>query len=191
MEKMKNKTKKIFSVVIASILLLSVSAVAVSVIGADNSVTLDQEKINPLGEVSQSGELGIWSVIYTDMWSLSLGERVETSSTTYVDMPNTNMTITTYLPTDLVIIFSAECYTSQFPFLYIRCMVDEREAAPGTVYFTQSQAMQSHAFNFYVEDLPAGEHTIKIQWKIDFQPPQFGCVWDRTLNVIANGAGHT
>ncbi len=121
--------KKIFSVVRAAIILLSASAVAVSVRAKDGSVILNQGDINQLIEATQSGELDIWSVIYTDTWSKSATDRITTSPTEWVDMPNTLMKIKT-------------------------------------------------------------EHTIKVQWKVDVPEPDSGGVKVRTLNIVANGAGH-
>jgi len=187
-EKMEHKMKKILSVAIAAIMLLSASAVAVSVMAEDDLVILNQGNINQLGEISRSGELGIWSVIYTDMWSRSATDEITASSTDWVDMPNTSMKIKTYLPTDLVIMFSAGCAANNT--IFIRCLVDGEQAAPGSVILITRKGGQSHAFNFYMKNLPAGEHIIKVQWKVDVPEPGSGRAKKRTLNIIANGAGH-
>jgi len=188
-EKMEHKIRKIVLVVIAAIILLSGSVIAASVMAEDDSIILNQEDINQLIEATQSGELGIWSVIYTDMWSRSATDEITTSSTDWVDMPNTSMKIKTPLPTDLVIMFSAGCGTPENPTIFIRCLVDGEQAAPGPVKFAKGSP-GSRAFNFYVKKLPAGEHTIKMQWKVDVPEPDSGRAKKRTLNIIANGAGH-
>lgn len=186
---MEHKIRKIVLVVIAAIILLSGSVIAASVMAEDDSIILNQEDINQLREATQSGELGIWSVIYTDMWSRSATDEITTSSTDWVDMPNTSMKIKTPLPTDLIIMFSAGC-AAENSTIAIRCLVDGNQAAPGPVKLITRQRGQSHAFNFYMKNLPAGEHIIKVQWTVDVPEPDFGCVKKRTLNIIANGAGH-
>jgi len=186
---MEHKKRKILSVAIAAIILLSASAVAISVMAEDDdSVIHNQGNINQLIEATRSGELGIWSVIYTDMWSWSAKDNITTSSTEWVDMPNTSMKIETYLPTDLVIMFSAGCAADNT--IFIRCLVDGEQAAPGPVKLITRNGGQSHAFNFYMKNLPAGEHIIKVQWKVDVPEPDSGRTKKRTLNIIANGAGH-
>ncbi|MFQ6071768.1 MAG: hypothetical protein ACE5KT_03575, partial [Methanosarcinales archaeon] len=116
---------------------------------------------------------------------------IQTNSTTFVVVPNSTVNIHTLVPTDLIIMGSAESLTSQNARLWVEAKVDGVVAEPGSVNFmTREGNYESHTFNFYMKNVTAGSHTITIYWRMDGGSSDFVRLGTRTLNVIANGAGH-
>ena len=115
---------------------------------------------------------------------------VSTNTTSFVDIPNTALTISLNRKSNLMIMFSAEAWVDGAgDSLFVRALVDSAVAMPDSgamVLFTTAGESQhgSYAVNFYLENVDAGSHTVKIQWS-ELQGAQLAHMADRTLNVIA------
>ena len=186
--------------VLALILILSLT-ITVLVGAKDSRIVTDAEsreypnelKGTPLTEdnYQQTGPKAVEQATYTDMWFKNNRTWVSTSSTDWRPVPGMYTSITTRYPSDLLITFSAEAATSANGRLYLRILVDGAEAQPGGIMFTsRTENYNSHSFSFYRTNIPAGTHTINVQWKSEVPSPEFVFVFDRTLSIIANGAGH-
>jgi len=110
-----------------------------------------------------------------------------TSSTSFVDMPDTSVSITLNRSSTLVIIWSgqAKIEGTGTRALYIRAMVDTAQANPATDTLILTQAEYgSHSYTFSSTKVGPGAHTVKMQWKV-FESTTTGRVYERTLTVIA------
>jgi len=120
-----------------------------------------------------------------------------TTSTMWVDMEGTSLTITLVRASDLLIMFSSEAMTnSSDGRILVRAIVDGGIATPEECYFTPivSAAGDGHshtldykacAFNFLYYSAGAGTHTVKIQWHVMYYTyPTTGSVYFRTLAVL-------
>jgi hypothetical protein len=115
---------------------------------------------------------------------------VSTNSTSFVDIPDTSLTVSVNRKSNLIIMFSAEAWVDGAgDSLFVRALVDSTVANPDSgslTLFTTAGASQhgSYAVNFYLEDVDAGTYTVKIQWS-ELQGAQLAHMGDRTLHVIA------
>ena len=124
-------------------------------------------------------------------------ELTTTTSTSYVDMEYTKVTITITRPSDLLIMFSSEAGTvPSSGMIFISAMVDGDYAEPGVCAFTpivfttdghsHNLGLSACAFNFLYYNAGAGTHTVKMKWYVGGpEPPYEGCVYYRTLAVMA------
>jgi len=140
---------------------------------ADNSVT--------------NAKLAAGAIPYFATCNMSL---VSTSSTSFVDVPDTAVTVSVNRKSNLIIMFSAEAWVDGAgDSLFVRALVDSTAANPNSgslVLLTTAGSSQhgSYAINFYLEDVDAGTYTVKIQWS-ELLGAQMAHIADRTLNVIA------
>jgi hypothetical protein len=130
---------------------------------------------------------------YTDAWGTTntLGGLI--TSTSWTTLPGTSMTITTKFPSDIAITFSSEVGVSANNRIYIRALIDGVPAGPGDIIFYgrhgEDSDWQSRSFIFLKTNVASGTHTVKIQTRITTTGGR-GSYGDRTLLVVANGAGH-
>lgn len=73
--------------------------------------------------------------------------------------------------------------------LYVRALLDSTVANPNsgslTLFTTAGESQHgSYAINFYLENVEAGTHTVKIQWS-EILGASLAHMGDRTLHVIA------
>lgn len=197
---MEKRKGKILIVAILSILMLSVPIETTSTNAGDNPKISDVESNNslkkdnppandiPLQEISMAVE----QVTYTDMWLRSNTTFIETASMNWVDVPGMSISINVKYPSDLLIMFSAEAATMSFNGGIVRALVDSNVAQPGSTYLiSRSVNYQSQSYNFQKINVPAGSHRIDIQWKSDMPYSNaFVMIKNRSLSVLANGAGH-
>jgi len=127
------------------------------------------------------------AIPYFAIYNASL---VSTNSTSFVDIPETSLTVSVNRRSNLIIMFSAEAWVDGAgDSLFVRALVDSTVANPDSgslTLFTTAGASQhgSYAINFYMEDVAAGTYTVKIQW-MELLGAQLAHIGDRTLNVIA------
>jgi hypothetical protein len=150
---------------------------------ADGAVTTS--KIGD-GAVSNT-KLAAGAIPYFATYNMSL---VSTNSTSFVDLPDTALTVSLDRKSNLIIMFSAEAWVDGAgDSLFVRALVDSTVANPNSgsmVLLTTAGSSQhgSYAINFYLEDVDAGTHTVKIQWS-ELLGAQLAHMADRTLNIIA------
>jgi len=134
-----------------------------------------------------STKLGAGAIPYFATYNMSLAS---TNSTSFVDVPDTALTISLNRKSNLIIMFSAEAWVDGAgDSLFVRALVDSTVANPNSgamVLFTTAGSSQhgSYAINFYLEDVDAGTYTVKIQWS-ELLGAQLAHMADRTLNIIA------
>jgi len=112
-----------------------------------------------------------------------------TSSTSFVDMPDTSVSMTLTRESHLIIMFSAEAWLDGAgDSILIQALVDSTVANPtgGLVVLTTAGPGQRgvNSFVFYLPNVSGGTHTIWIQWTM-LAGMNVGHVAERTLNVIA------
>lgn len=119
--------------------------------------------------------------------AVSATNAINTSSTSYVDVPglSTRVTIPAGKVGDLVIQLSAEVNSPDG--LYARARVDGSNATPGQAQLYNginvNKGSSTHGFNYYMFNVGAGLHEIKIQWK-GLGGSQF--MSNRSMVVFAN-----
>ena len=134
-----------------------------------------------------STKLGAGAIPYFATYNMSLAS---TNSTSFVDVPDTALTISLNRKSNLIIMFSAEAWVDGAgDSLFVRALVDSTVANPNSgamVLLTTAGSSQhgSYAINFYMEDVDAGTYTVKIQWS-ELLGAQLAHMADRTLNIIA------
>jgi len=127
------------------------------------------------------------AIPYFAVYNASL---VSTSSTSFVDIPDTAVSIALNRKSNLLILFNAEAWVDGAgDELYVRALVNSVVANPNsgslTLFTTAGDSQHgSYAVNFYLEDVAAGAYTIKIQWS-EILGASFAHMGDRTLHVIA------
>jgi len=150
---------------------------------ADGAVTTS--KIGD-GAVTNT-KLAAGAIPYFATYNMSL---VSTNSTSFVDVPDTALTVSLDRKSNLIIMFSAEAWVDGAgDSLFVRALLDSTVANPNSgsmVLLTTAGSSQhgSYAINFYLEDVDAGTHTVKIQWS-ELLGAQLAHMADRTLNIIA------
>ena len=113
-----------------------------------------------------------------------------TQSTSFEDVPDTYVNIRLNRRSNLIIMFSAEAWVDGAgDELYVRALVDSTVANPNSgslVLFTTAGESQhgSYAVNFYLENVQAGDYTVKMQWS-EILGASLAHMGDRTLHVIA------
>lgn len=100
------------------------------------------------------------------------------------DIPGMDVVVTLETESTLVITFSAQAViagTGQE--MYVRAMVDSTSANPPTgITLTKSSEWASYSYTFYIANVGAGIHGVKIQWKL-YDELGHGQVLGRTLIV--------
>ena len=100
------------------------------------------------------------------------------------DIPGMDVVITLETESTLLITFSAQAViagTSQE--MYVRAVVDSTSANPPTgITLTKSSEWASYSYTFYIANIGAGAHRVKIQWKL-YDELGNGQVLGRTLIV--------
>ena len=115
---------------------------------------------------------------------------VSTTSTSFVDVPETALTITLNRKSNLLILFTGEAWIDGAgDELYVRALVNSVVANPNSgslTLFTTAGSSQhgSYAVNFYLENVDAGAYTVKVQW-MERLGANLAHMGDRTLNIIA------
>ena len=122
-----------------------------------------------------------------------------TETASWVDMDYMSLTINLRRPSHLLILFSTEAeMTILHGNIIVRATIDGYATNPHSVYLTPTvteESIPSHrhtleagsySYNFYEPSVPAGNYTIKIQWRLNaLYGGTEGCVRDRTMIVLA------
>lgn len=143
--------------------------------------------------------LNPYIVSYNSTYNATGAGTTETLS--WVDMPSTSVNISLNTTCYLLIMFSAESFNNNANsnyVTYIQALVDSTVALPGSwVSLTPSistslgnpyvhrhylDSYMPCSYNFYEPSVPAGNHTIKIQWRVTDGTRY---VLHRTLTVLA------
>jgi hypothetical protein len=114
-----------------------------------------------------------------------------TTSTTWVDMPYTSVSITLARTSHIIIMFSATAYVEEHGnSILVRAIADEatpNETIPIPVQIVLTKerelTMGTYSFIWNLPDVNVGTHTVKIQWLSSWGST--GYVADRSLTVIA------
>jgi hypothetical protein len=150
---------------------------------ADNAITTPKINDNAV----TNSKLAPNAIPYRSMYNTTL---VSTTSTSFVDIPETFLEITLARRSNLIIMFNAEAWVDGAgDALFVRALVDSTVANPNggsQILFTTASESQhgSYAVNFYLENVEAGTYTVKIQWSEMLGANQAHMA-DRTLNVVA------
>ncbi|MCW3997097.1 MAG: hypothetical protein NWF10_00820 [Candidatus Bathyarchaeota archaeon] len=150
---------------------------------ADNAITTPKINDNAV----TNSKLAPNAIPYRSMYNTTL---VSTTSTSFVDIPETSLEITLARRSNLIIMFNAEAWVDGAgDSLFVRALVDSTVANPNggsQILFTTAGESQhgSYAVNFYLENVEAGTYTVKIQWS-EMLGANNAHMADRTLNVIA------
>jgi hypothetical protein len=150
---------------------------------ADGAVTTSKIADNAV----TSTKLAADAIPYFATYNMSLAS---TNSTSFVDVPDTALTVSLNRKSNLIIMLSAEAWVDGAgDSLFVRALVDSTVANPNSgamVLLTTAGSSQhgSYAVNFYLEDVDAGTYIVKIQWS-ELLGAQLAHMADRTLNVIA------
>jgi hypothetical protein len=87
-----------------------------------------------------------------------------TSSTSFANLSGMTLTTPPLRGGDLIILFSAESFTTGGAGLTVRCLVDGVPAQPGEVTL-DSDGAEAHAMNFHAPNVGIGMRTVTIQWR--------------------------
>lgn len=149
----------------------------------DNAITTP--KIN--NNAVTNTKLAPYAIPYASTYNTTL---VSTSSTSFIDIPETSLQITLARKSNLIIMFNAEAWVDGAgDSLFVRALVDSTVANPNggsQILFTTAGESQhgSYAVNFYLQNVETGTHTVKIQWS-EMLGANIAHMADRTINVIA------
>ena len=111
------------------------------------------------------------------------GPPVTSTSTGWQPIPDLQTTIQTPAHSDLAISIAAEAHSSGNGRMFVRALVDGRPADPTDAVLSRGGYNETESFTFVFEDLPAGNHTVELQWHVD--AGQTGYLGDRSLVVLA------
>ncbi|MCP4201646.1 MAG: hypothetical protein GY769_06895 [bacterium] len=112
------------------------------------------------------------------------GPDKSTTSTGWTYVPDMYQTIETKGTANLDIRLSGEVETSADSRMFVRALVDGQPANPTDVVFARGGYGGTNSFSFTREKLPAGLHSVQIQWHAD--PGGTALIGDRTLAVFAS-----
>ena len=150
---------------------------------ADNAITTSKIDDNAVTTTKLAPNV----IPYRSMYNTTL---VSTTSTSFVDIPETSLEIILARRSNLIIMFNAEAWVDGAgDSLFVRALVDSTVANPNggsQILFTTAGESQhgSYAVNFYLQNVEAGTYTVKIQWS-EMLGANLAHMADRTLNVIA------
>ena len=124
-----------------------------------------------------------------------------TEENNWIDMDDMLVTLNLQRASHILIFFSTEAkMTEGHGNIRVTCQVNDVTARPGSVYLTPALSMETcplpchrhsldfgaYSFNFYMSSLPAGNYTIKIQWRLfSLDDGVEAVVRDRTLTALA------
>ena len=106
------------------------------------------------------------------------GPSVSTTSAAWENVPGISESIFTKADDHLAIHFSAESFVTRGGSLFLRALVDGLPASPADVLLARGNDPQSRLMSFGVRNLPAGGHTVRIQWMVNGGEGFFG---DRSI----------
>lgn len=92
------------------------------------------------------------------------GLNVETTSTSWTDIPSMWGFIYVGQGQDLTATMSAETYVTNGKRIYLRALVDGQPLSPGDMVFAKGGSPQSRSATFGANDLATGWHFVKFQW---------------------------
>lgn len=103
----------------------------------------------------------------------------------YSDIPQMNVTIRTYEKSTFMIAFSSYRFSQSSAEFFVSAVVDDKVVSAIQPSNDPGLGFTYETFNFVARDIPAGQHTVKIQWNPLPNSSSDGWVMkDRTLNVI-------
>ncbi len=95
------------------------------------------------------------------------GGWLTSSSTSWADMPYTDSTFYSPSEADLAIQFSASIFNDNNSTIWLRALMDGQPTEPGSVAFVSGSRLGGMAFMFVVHNLPRGNHSLQMQWRVD------------------------
>lgn len=109
---------------------------------------------------------------------------LSTTSTPYVDMLYTSVTLNVERNSTLIIMFSTEAYATAGNRISLTAAVNGTSANPSGIFFTPTDATTygSYSYTFLYPGATSGFYTIQMQWAVSGGT---GFVYYRTLTVIA------
>jgi hypothetical protein len=109
------------------------------------------------------------------------GPDVETTAY-WEPVPDMSTNLVTTADGSLAITFTAEASASG-GYVWVRALVDGQVANPSDVNFATATWIGTNAFTFVAENVPAGSHSISLEWGVD--SGQTGYLGDRSMSVVA------
>jgi hypothetical protein len=147
---------------------------------ADGAVTTNKIADYAVTDMKLAGEAIPYNATYS--------KNIETtSSTTFVDMPNTSVDITVNRNCTLIIMLSTRAWVSTGSYyVYYQAFVNSTQAFPDstTTAFLALTDSYFYPFTFYSPNVTPGTYTVKIEWRVA-SASTVASVRDRTLIVIA------
>jgi len=145
----------------------------------------EQGPIGPQGEQGPSGVIA---------YAMASGPQTfnRKDGTTPTVIPDMSVTITLAQRSQLIIMFSGDCFVSDGGVMWVNALVDSTPASPGDVVFVARNpgqglgAGRASAFNFF-GTYDAGTYTVAMQWWMG-DTDDSGYMYGRTLIVYALSA---
>jgi hypothetical protein len=137
----------------------------------------------PQGEEGLEGPQGP-SGSPTEVWAMALESAdLQTQSTIPVNIPGMFKSIVTSENSTLVVTFCANVKTTTDGIMWIIPLVDGQEVEPANVLLQGHDSWLLQSYNFFLSNLPAGEHIVKVQWNTNSGET----IWiaDRSLLIYA------
>ena len=187
--------KNMYKVLMSILLILTLVSTAISVKDRDTRrfeepatndnvpAKINQEKVIP----------------YTDIWTVSSTNHFWPTLGVWKDVTGMKQTINLKYPSTVIVQFSSEVGTkvidefdSSASRILVRATVDGKVMPPGDIIFSENSPMESNAFNFKWDYMPAGTHVIKIQTNkyTVTGDGAAGDLWRKSMTIIANEYGH-
>jgi len=149
------------------VLLLVVAVAGTAAAGATDhhglSTNAGSSLVAPAASVPVTGTCAV-----TGQTFAALDDQVFTSNHSFVNMPGTSVTFrTTGRSSCLTVEFSAQGYAAEPQLIEIHAVLGPNTVSnQANVQLLGSDGMwgTSHAFIFYFRGVPAGRHTVRIQW---------------------------
>jgi hypothetical protein len=135
----------------------------------------------PQGEQGPEGPQGP-SGTPIQLWTLALeSDGLQTQSIVPLDIPGVSKSIVTAENSTLVITFCANVKTSDDGIMWITPLVDGQGVEPANVLLQGQDSWLLQSYDFFISNVQAGEHLIKVQWNTD----SGGTAWiaDRSLLI--------
>ncbi|MFC1865702.1 hypothetical protein ACFLYB_03210 [Chloroflexota bacterium] len=137
----------------------------------------------PQGEEGPEGPQGP-SGAPVQVWTLALeSDGLQTQSIVPLDIPGMSKSIVTNENSLLIIIFCADVKTSEDGIMWITPLVDGQQVEPANVLLEGHDSWLLQRYDFFIQNVEAGEHIVKIQWNTNSGET----VWiaDRSLLIYA------
>lgn len=114
------------------------------------------------------------------------GASVETSSSTYANVPGLHTNVTIPDNSHLCVSVCGEAYTSNSKRMFIRATIDGQLLSPSNVVLCATGFDGVRGFHFVLANVPGGSHEVAIQWQVDGGGTAY--LGDRNLTIAAFSA---